>query len=191
MGLGSTINSATADTALLSQIAAGGSAALEELSRRYSQKIKAEAFRILYDAGEAEEVFQDVLWKVWQRALLYDPRRGSVPGWISTMTQRRAIDRLRHHRVRLLAMVQQPWREPCAQPEVHGRELFPAWRRRVRRAFRELSPEQRQVLVLALFRGMTQTEIAEATGIPLGTVKTRTNSAKTRLRQSLETRLLI
>jgi RNA polymerase sigma factor (sigma-70 family) len=188
---GFAIDGGTADAALLSQIAAGASAALEELSRRYSQKIKAEAFRILFDTGEAEEVLQEVLCKVWQRAASYDSRRGSVSSWIFIMTRRRAIDWLRHRRVRLRAEVQQPWQEPCVPLEVHDRELFPGWRLRVRRAFRELPPEQRQVLALALFREMSQSQIADITGIPLGTVKTRTSSAKTRLRQSLEPHLLM
>lgn len=179
------VDSSTADGALLAQIAAGGSAALEELSRRYSRKIKAEAARILLDEGEAEEILQEVLWKVWQRAVDYDPQRGSVASWIFIMTQRHAIDRLRHRQARLRAVVRQPWRDSCA-PEVHDRELFRSWFARVRRAFRELSPAQRQVLALAVFRDMSHSEIAEATGIPLGTVKTRTTTAKKRLRQSLD-----
>lgn len=179
------VDGSTADDALLAQIAAGGSAALEELIRRYSQKMRAEACRILLDEAEAEEVLQEVWWKVWQRALDYDSRRGSVHAWLSIMTRRRAIDRLRHRRAWLRAVDRQPWREFCV-PEVHDRELFQSWFARVRRAFRELSPGQRQVLALAVFRDMSHSEIAETTGIPLGTVKTRSNSAKKRLRQSLE-----
>lgn len=178
------VDSSTADGVLLAQIAAGGSVALEELIRRHSGKMKAEASRILLDEGEAEEVLQEVWWKVWQRALDYDPRRGSVLAWLFIMARRRAIDRLRHRQARLRAVDRQPWRESWV-PEVHDRELFRSWFARVRRAFRELSPGQRQVLALAVFRDMSHSEIAETTGLPLGTVKTRTNSAKKRLRQSL------
>jgi RNA polymerase sigma-70 factor (ECF subfamily) len=179
------LDARAADCALLSRIAKGDPAALEELSRWYCRKIKAEAFRILFDEGEAEEVFQETLWKVWRRAVDYDPRRGSVASWISIMARRRAIDRLRQRKARLHAMVQQSRREPWAPPEVHGRELFRGLHLRVRRAFHELSPEQRQVLALALFRGMSQSEIADTTGVPLGTIKTRTTAAKQKLRQSL------
>lgn len=176
----------TADGALVAQVAAGGSEALEELIRRYSEKIKSEAARILLDGSEAEEVVQEVWWKVWQRALDYDPRRGSVLAWLFIMARRRALDRLRNRRARLRAVQRLPPQEPFALQESDDRELFRSWLLRVRRAFRELPPGQRQVLALAVFRDMSHSEIAAATGLPLGTVKTRSNSAKKKLRQSLD-----
>jgi RNA polymerase sigma-70 factor (ECF subfamily) len=173
------------DGALLSQIAGGASAALEELSRRYSRNIKATAFGILFDEGDTEEVLQDVLWKVWRRAPRYDPGRGSVAAWIFIITRRCAIDRLRTRKALLRAISQQPWRESLTLPEVQERELFRSRLLRVRKAFGELPVEQRHVLALAFFRGLSQREIARATGIPLGTIKTRTNTAKKKLQKSL------
>jgi RNA polymerase sigma-70 factor (ECF subfamily) len=174
----------TADGFLFAQIAAGDDDALAALVRRFSQRVKAAAYRILSDEGEAEEIVQEVAWRVWQRASDYDQRLGSAATWILTLTERRAIDRLRQRRSRQRAEARQHRREACP-PAILERELFPSCLLRVRKAFRELPPTQRQVLGLAVFRGMSQSEIAAAVGIPLGTVKTRTNSAKRKLRQSL------
>lgn len=179
------VDTGTEDGILLSQIAAGGAAALEELSRRYSRTIRSVAFRILAAEAEADEVVQDVLWKVWRRALDYDPQRGTVATWITVITRRRAIDRLRTRQAWLRAVAQHPRRDSQVLPEVGDQELLRGRLRRVRKAFRELPAEQRRVLALAFFRDMSQREIAKATGIPLGTIKTRTNAAKKRLQQTL------
>lgn len=179
------VDDSTLDGVLIARIASGEAAALEELIRRYSRRVRAEVVRILLDEGESEEVLQEVWWKVWQRALDYDPSRGTVLAWLFIIAQRRALDRLRNRQARLRAVDRLPREETCALLEVHDRELLRSWFLRVRRAFRELSPGQRQVLALAVFRDMSHSEIAEITGIPLGTVKTRSNSAKRKLRQSL------
>lgn len=176
----------TGDDVLLWQIAQGSSAALEELSRRYARRLRAEAARIVTDPADAEDVAQEVLWKIWRHARRYDPRRASVATWLMVMTRRSAIDRLRQRSRWHRFLAEQPRAAPQCPPDVLDRELFRSRILRTRRAFRELPPEQRWVVALALLRDMTQREIAAATGTPLGTVKTRTLSAKRRLRQSLD-----
>lgn len=175
----------TPDPVLVLNISRGAAAALEELNRRYSRWIRAEAWRILSDQGEAEDVHQEVLCKVWQHAGSYDPRQGTVATWLLVVARRTAIDRLRRHRRRLRFVAEQPRQANAVQPDFLDREVFHRRLSSVKRAFRALPPEQRQVLGLAVLRDMSQSEIANATGTPLGTVKTRISSARRRLRESL------
>ncbi|HKH47839.1 MAG TPA: sigma-70 family RNA polymerase sigma factor [Thermoanaerobaculia bacterium] len=173
------------ESRLVQQIAAGGSAALEELSRRYTPFLRAEAYRILGDPDDAADVAQEVLWKVWRHAGEYDPAKASVSTWIGVMTRRLAIDRLRQRQRRLRLLDEQPRESEAILPEAPERVHAHHQSRVVRRALRELPREQRKIVELMYFREMSQREIALATGIPLGTVKTRAGMAVRRLRQVL------
>ncbi|MGH9360547.1 MAG: RNA polymerase sigma factor [Thermoanaerobaculia bacterium] len=153
--------------------------------RAFARRGQAEAARVLADPADAEEVAQEILCKVWRHACHYDPRRARVATWLRVMTRRCAIDRLRQRRRWLRFLAEQPRALPATPPEVLDRELLHSRILRTRRAFRELPPEQRRVVALALLRDMTQRAIAEATGTPLGTVKTRALAAKRRLRRAL------
>jgi RNA polymerase sigma-70 factor (ECF subfamily) len=173
------------DKDLLSQIARGASAALEELSRRYFSLLRAEARRILGDRDDAEDVAQEVLWKVWRRAAEYDSSRAAAGTWLTILTRRAAIDRLRQRQRHLRLVEAQPRESVEVPPEAPETVLVQSSFAPVRRALRRLPREQRQILELTYFRDMSQREIAHATGLPLGTVKSRVHLAMKKLRSSL------
>ncbi len=179
------------DVTLVRRVAARDQPALAELYDRFGSLLLALARRILNNEAEAEEILQEVFLQVWNQARRYDPRRSSVSTWLVLIARSRAIDRLRSRQVkdRTLSHLQQENRHPHTSPEGPGSVLMRQRRKRLRREMQELPDEQRQVLELAFFRGMTQSEIAASTGIPLGTVKTRTLLAMKKLRNALSTDL--
>jgi RNA polymerase sigma-70 factor, ECF subfamily len=179
---------ALGDAALVRQVADRRPEALGELYDRFSPLLLGLTARILGSRAEAEEVLQDVFLQVWNRADRYDPSRSSVSTWLVLIARSRAIDRLRSRRVaeRTLEAVQQE--APGgghASPEAAENVLIRERRERVRSELALLPAEQREVLELAFFQGLSQSEIAGRTGIPLGTVKTRSLLAMKKLRQAL------
>lgn len=175
------------DAELIRRVADRRQDALGALYDRYAPLLLALTRRIVGDAADAEEVVQETLLQVWAQASRYDSRRSSVATWMVLLARSRAIDRLRSRRVRERAV-------DAAGDETQGVHTSPegpaaVWyeerRARVSSALAELPQEQRHVLELAFFGGLSQREIAETTGIPLGTVKTRTQLALRKLRQSL------
>jgi len=168
-------------------IAAGEQLALGELYDRYASTLMALATRVLRSTADAEEVLQEAFVHAWKRADRYDPGRSSVSTWLVLITRSRAIDRLRSRRVvdRTTQTVQQENPPDHTSPEGARNVLIQQRRERVRSEMSQLPLEQREVLELAFYRGMTQTEIADSTGIPLGTVKTRTLLAMKKLRKAL------
>lgn len=178
----------TDDKDIVRRIAEGDQTALSELFDRYSGLMLALSRRVLNDTSDAEEVLQEVFLQVWKQAKRYDGSRSSVSTWLSLITRSRSIDRLRSRQVvdRTLASVQQEKRDTHTSPEGPGSVWTDQRSERLRREMAALPEEQRQVLELAFFQGMTQSEIAGQTGIPLGTVKTRTLLAMKKLRQALQ-----
>ena len=176
------------DPELLRQVARRDESALAELYDRYSGLLLALSRRVLTDSSDAEEILQEVFLQVWNQAERYDRARSSVSTWLVLITRSRSIDRLRSRQVkdRTLTALKQEKRQYHTSPQGMGVVLLDQRRQRLRRVMRELPSEQRQVLELAFFRGMTQSEIAGSTGIPLGTVKTRTLLAMKKLRRSLQ-----
>jgi len=178
-----------ADRQLIRAVAAGSSEALGRLYDRHAAVVFGLARRILVRVEDAEEVVQDVFAQVWRDAGRYVPERATVAGWIIMLTRTRAIDRLRARKARpdqsqgtdpsLVAPLPAVGRDPeqVAVSEEDGRQ--------VRRALEGLPPEQRMLVDLAYFEGLTQSEIAERTGVPLGTVKTRVRAAMATLRSVL------
>ena len=179
------------DSDLVRRIAGRDEAALGELYDRYSGLLLALSRRILIDASDAEEVLQEVFLQVWNQAERYDRARSSVSTWLVLIARSRSIDRLRSRQVkdRTLRSLKQENPDPHTSPTGAGSVLLSQRRQRLRREMQELPAEQRQVLELAFFKGMTQSEIAQDTGIPLGTVKTRTLLAMKKLRQALRTEI--
>lgn len=177
------------ERALLERIARGDQAALKSLYERCSGRAYAIALRILRWKAEAEEVLQETFLHVWNRAREYDGTRGGPEAWIVTIARSRAIDRLRSSGVAARAVESQ--RSELAGPPVSGPLPLEAAEARQNRehvegALKELPPEQRAVVELAYFEGLTQREIAERTGDPLGTVKTRVRLALTKLASLLQ-----
>ena len=176
------------DSELVDRIAEHDQNALGELYNRYSGLLLALARRILNDLSDAEEILQEVFLQVWNQAGRYDTRRSSVSTWLVLITRSRAIDKLRSRQVvdRTLTNLQQEKRGQYTSPEGVSSVWMDQRRERLLREMWQLPPEQRQVLDLAFFQGLTQSEIAAATGIPLGTVKTRTLLAMKKLRKALQ-----
>ena len=183
---------ATAEAALVQRMAQGDEQALGALYDRWQGAVRALAQRIVGDATEAEDVVEDVFWQAWRQAGRFDAARGSVATWLLTLARSRALDRLRAiRRTRVDASLDDE--DAALPPEaLAASSASPAdaaegdeRSRLVAQALAELQPAQRQCLELAYFGGLSQTEIAERTNTPLGTVKTRMRLALRKLRESL------
>lgn len=174
------------DAALLARVGTGDEAALEVLYQRYGGACFALARRIIDDSQLAEDVVQQVFLAMWQGSG-YDPGRGAVSTWLLSVTHHKAVDAVRResNRRKRLASEQTLLEVAAAGPGPDDE----TWQRlradRTRQALRLLPAEQREVLLLAYFGGYTQREIADMTGLPLGTVKSRTLAAMRRLREHL------
>jgi RNA polymerase sigma-70 factor (ECF subfamily) len=171
------------DAALVGALKRGDSRALEELYRRHSPRCFALLVRMLRERSDAEEVLQESFVDVWRRAGEYSTARGAVEAWILVIARSRAIDRLRTRgaRLRLVQQTQQMGTPASVQPEppdVHANT-------RLRHALGTLPAEQRRALELAYWDGLSQREISEHTGDPLGTVKTRVRLGLQRLAEML------
>lgn len=174
------------DAELLARVADGDEAALEAIYQRYGGACYRLARRLLGDAHLAEDVVQQVFLVLWQRNS-YDPTRGAVSTWLLTITHHKAVDLLRRDKGR---RHQLGGEQELLELEATGPgPADAAWARlraeRTRDALRGLPSEQREVLLLAYYGGYTQSEIADITGLPLGTVKSRTFQAMRRLRGQL------
>lgn len=171
---------------LVARVAGGDESALGELYDRHAPVLLALARRILGDPADAEEVLQEAFVHAWNRASRYDPTRASVATWLALITRSRAIDRLRSRRV-VERTTEAAGREVTRHesPKAASAVLQDERRVRIAAALAGLPAEQRQVLEMAYYRGMSQTEIASAADIPLGTVKTRTLLAMKKLRHEL------
>lgn len=182
---------AAEDKRLLKEIVARRSAALSSLYDRYAGMLLALAHRVLGDLADAEEVLQEAFLQVWNQAERYDPARSSVSTWLVLITRSRAIDRLRSRRVaqRTASAADKEKRRTHTSPEGPADVFRQERRRRLEEELARLPAEQRQVLEMAFYRGMTQSEIASTTSIPLGTVKTRTLLAIKKLRRALSAEL--
>jgi RNA polymerase sigma-70 factor (ECF subfamily) len=161
---------------------------ISTLYDRYSRTVFGVGFKILGDRSLAEELVQEVFLKVWRSAQTFDPSRGSFSTWLYRVTRSVALDlyRKRAHRVRQVSdgdVHITTTRDLSAGPQEIVDESWLSWR--VSRALDMLDAPHREVIDLAYFGGLSQREISERTGVPLGTVKTRTASAYKRLRKEL------
>jgi len=183
------IQSDLSDVDLVEQAARGRRGAVRRLFQRFSSMAYAMALRIAGNEADAEEVLMDSFFQVWKQAGRYDAGRGTVPGWILNIVRSRGIDKVRS-RLRLVR----------SQQELQGEESFPmaapppspekqAMRGEEKSvlldAMATLPEDQRLVIDLAYFSGLSQSEIAAQLGQPLGTVKTRMRLAMQKLRRTL------
>jgi len=178
------------DQSLIQLIAQARPEALSELYDRYGRMVFGLAISTVGDAATAEEITQDVFHRVWERAWQYRADQAKVSTWLTSIARHRAIDQLRRQGA-------QPegqdisWADlsPQAEPSAAGPEQtmeLAIQRQRVHAAIAQLSEVQKQVLILAYFQGYSQSAIAEALGLPLGTVKTRIRLAMDKLRGMLQ-----
>ncbi len=179
---------ATEEAQIVRRMGAGEPEALSDLYDRYSGMLQALALRVLNNVGDAEEVVQEAFLQAWKQAERYDPSRSSVSTWLVLITRSRSIDRLRSRKVsdKTVTAAQQEQKTTHTSPEGARDVLMSERRERLDREMALLPDEQREVLELAFYRGMTQREISDSTGIPLGTVKTRTLLAMKKLRAALQ-----
>lgn len=183
----------TTDAALMRQVLERRPEALSDLYDRYAPTLLALVRRILgpaADTADAEEVLQEVFVHAWNHGARYDPSRSSVSTWLVLLARSRAIDRLRSRKVvdRVHEAAHQAHQEiPAGHASPGGVEsvLFRERRQRLQDELGKLPPEQREVLEMAFYQGLSQTEIADRSGVPLGTVKTRTLLAMKKLRSAL------
>ena len=175
------------DAALLRLIADRQPESLGALYGRYAPTLLALGKRILGSLSDAEEVLQEVFLHVWNNAARYDAGRSSVSTWLILITRSRAIDRLRTRKVVERTHETSIQENPVEHASPEGVEaVFIQERRdRVRSELDKLPPEQKQVLELAFYEGLSQSEIAARADLPLGTVKTRTLLAMKKLRGAL------
>ena len=181
------------DEALIQAIAKGQSAALGVLYDRYGRLVFSLAYQVLNDEALAEEITQEVFLQIWTKAKSFQSELGKVSTWLTSITRHRAIDTLRRRRVRpeghrvdwdpLEENDEPQWVDPlnvAAQVESNIQSLA------IRQAIVQLPKDQQQALALAFFHGLSHQEIANTTGDPLGTVKTRIRLGMQKLRQVLE-----
>jgi len=176
-----------ADRAALARIAGGELAALEYLYDRYKTMAYSIAYRITNDATLAEDVVQDAFLGAWRNAARYVEGRGSVKTWLLSIVHHRAIDAIRRRRPTTeLPEIDAGLPDALTLPDVWAEVSANIDSVTVREALVALSDVQREALELAYFSGLTQQEIAERTGTPLGTVKSRMRLGLLAMRRSLE-----
>ena len=175
-----------ADRAVLALVTAGQLDALQELYDRYRVMAYSIALRITSDASLAEDVVQDAFLGVWRNASRYVEGRGSVKTWVLAIVHHRAVDAVRRRR----PTTELPEREDIPPPQLTVPDIWPDVaadldRAEIAAALATLSPAQREAIELAYWGGLTQQEIAERTGAPLGTVKSRVRLGLLALRGAL------
>jgi RNA polymerase sigma-70 factor (ECF subfamily) len=166
----------------------GVEAALSKLYDRYSHTVFGVGLKILGDRSMAEELVQEVFLKVWRSSGTFDPARSSFSTWLYRVTRSVALDLYRKRARRVRPVFDgdphlDSARDPSAGPQEVVDESWLSWR--VSRALEMLDASHREVIDLAYFGGLSQREISERTGVPIGTVKTRTASAYKSLRKEL------
>ena len=172
------------DAANIAAMVRGDASALGLLYDRHAQSLLVIARRIVSDWSEAEDVVHQVFLEAWRHAADYDSARGTVLSWLRLRTRSRSIDARSSGRSKhTVFMPNDNWLQDVHDPRGDG-ALLPD-HARVRRALDNLPEEQRHYLKLSYFEGLSQSEIAERVGIPLGTVKSRVSAAISGLRIAL------
>jgi RNA polymerase sigma-70 factor, ECF subfamily len=170
------------DSSLLALVQSGNEQAMASLFERYSRVVYSVALRVLRDPASAEDILQEVFMQIWRNPDSFTAARGSLGGWLSVVARNRSIDMLRRKR---------PQVDVDDVPLASSFNLADEAERnslmeRARGVILKLPTEQRKTLEMAFFDGLTHSEIAEMTGDPLGTVKTRIRSGLTTLRKAFQ-----
>jgi RNA polymerase sigma-70 factor, ECF subfamily len=175
-------SSAQDDAGLLAMVQKGDDQAMASLFDRYSKVVYSVALRVLRDPASAEDVLQEIFMQIWRNPDSFIATRGSLGGWLAVVSRNRSIDALRRKRP-----TEQVDDMALASPynladEAERNSMM----EKARGVIHLLPTEQRKTLEMAFFDGLTHSEIAEMTGDPLGTVKTRIRSALTTLRKAFK-----
>jgi len=173
------------DADLMTAIQAGDNTALETLFHRYQSLLKSAVRRIINDDVSAQDVVQECLLEMWQHAANYSPTKGAPLSWLVTLARRRAIDHIRRSQAYGRACTRyedEAKALPVSKDAADGEQKDLG---NVLSAHLKLLPEpQQRVISLAFLQGMSQREVAQATQLPLGTVKTRLDLGLKKLRRS-------
>ena len=173
------------DSELILRAGDGDRGAFEVLYRRYSRPVFGLALRRLGDRGRAEDAVQETFASIWRAARTYKPERGPGGPWLYAVARNAIVDRSRARTEPAIEVPEEASSE--AGPAERAEASWTTWR--LHRALEELSQNERSVIELAYWSGLSQSEVAEYLGIPLGTVKTRTRAALARLADLLEDEL--
>jgi len=183
----------TQERLLLRRIANGDRVSFEELHSRFAGLVYATVYHVLRDHQDTEDISQEVFLSIWKKAKLYHESKGEPMTWVASLARNRAIDRIRakDRRTRLRDAVQaEP--DTVAPKEIPDASHMTSTLERggiVRSAVMQLTPEQRQVIEMAYFAGLSQSQIAEQIDAPLGTVKARMRRGLGKLRGLVEPKL--
>jgi RNA polymerase sigma-70 factor, ECF subfamily len=170
------------DASLLALVQSGDEHAMASLFDRYSKVVYSVALRVLRDPASAEDVLQEIFMQIWRNPDSFTAARGSLGGWLAVVSRNRSIDTLRRKRPTDSVddvVLASPYN---LADEAERNSLI----ERARGVIVQLPSEQRKTLEMAFFDGLTHSEIAEMTGDPLGTVKTRIRSALLTLRKAFQ-----
>ena len=174
-------NPITPDPALVTAIRAGDQGAMAALYDRYSSIVYSVALRVLQDTGAAEDVLQDIFMQLWRNPGAFDASRGNMGAWLAVIARHRAIDGLRRRRpVNDIEHI-----VVSVEPDLVGEADRSRAMDKVHGALQSMPAQQRSALEMAYFEGLTHVEIAEKTGEPLGTIKTRIRAGLLSLRRVL------
>ena len=172
------------DGALIAAIRSGNQDAMAQLYARYSSVVYAVALRVLGDTAAAEDVLQEIFIQLWRNPGAFDSGRGNLAPWLAVITRNRAVDSLRKRRPQTEISETTVSVEPDLAGEAdRGRAM-----EKVRAVLKDMPEAQRSSLEMAYFEGYSHSEIAEKTGEPLGTVKTRIRNGLMLLRKAVETK---
>jgi RNA polymerase sigma-70 factor (ECF subfamily) len=181
------IHAPGADRELIARLQRRDPHALAELYDRYGRIAYALILRVVRDAGIAEDLVQETFLRVWNRVHGFDAEKGAIGPWLLAVARNRAIDYLRSAGGRERNTIElEDNAHPSLYTDMERDLLLSDSARRVKSAMDKLSPNQRQVIELAYFEGLSQTEMAERMGQPLGTVKTWVRAALKNLRDDLQ-----
>ena len=175
------------DEQLMQQVVVGNQAAFAELFDRHAPILLGVLFKMIGQRQVAEELLQETYWRVWDKAASFDASRASFRTWVFSIGRRIAIDWMRRRRVRPQTTdggdsAERKLEQIPASADVVETVQSTETQTTVQAALEELPEEQRDVIALAYFKGLSRREIAAETGLPLGTVNTRVRLALKRLR---------
>ena len=173
------------EAALLARIAQGDERAIEVLHEQFSGAVYSIALRVTRAERFAQEVTQDVFMTVWRSPDRFDPRRGALGPWLLTLARNKSIDLLRRETVVRKRTADVDLEFAPAPDDVHDQVWRGLRRERLQQSIAQLPDDQRRALELAFVAGLTQVEVAEKEGIPLGTAKSRIRMALLKLRDEL------
>ncbi len=181
------------DTAMIQKIGKRDIVAFQDFYKRFNGLLYSTIYRVLNDHQDTEDIMQEVLVQIWQKAHLYEPGKGKPLTWVTTMARNRSIDRIRSKQRRSKLNDGFEQESKTVQPEFieDTRDVLMAKEsdEMLKGAVMELSPDQREAIQLAYFAGLTQSEIAEKLQEPLGTVKARIRRGVQRLEQVVKRRI--